>query len=194
MNDFKKIFHYITFARIFLLFAILISIFSCQTKVATDLPAEMLKNTVLPAVEALNFETFISDSLVVKYHMQTPRLLIFDDPKNPYKDFPDGFVFQKYDLNRKVISQMSGNHGKYFELQKRWEANGNVVLVNIQGDTLRSEELKYEEAQDLISSEKFVSIKKGDQYFTGDGGFKSDAQMSKWSFFGSKGHVYVKEQ
>ena len=126
--------------------------------------------------------------------METPRLLVYDDPKNPYKDFPDGFVFQKYDLNRKIISQMSGNHGKYFELQRKWEANGNVVLVNIQGDTLRSEELKYSEADDLISSDKFVSIKKGDQYFTGDGGFKSDAQMSKWSFFRSKGHVYVKEQ
>ena len=194
MYESKKILHFITLARIFLLFAILLSIFSCQTKVATDLPAEILKNTVLPAIEALNFETFISDSLVVKYHMQTPRLLVFDDPKNPYKDFPDGFVFQKYDLNRKIISQMSGNHGKYFELQRRWEANGNVVLVNIQGDTLRSEELKYSEADDLISSDKFVSIKKGDQYFTGDGGFKSDAQMSKWSFFRSKGHVYVKEQ
>ena len=194
MNDSKKILHNITLARIFPFFAILISIFSCQTKVATDLPAEILKNTVLPTIEALNLETFFTDSLMVRYHMQTPRLLIYDDPKNPYKDFPDGFIFQKYDLNKKVISQMSGNHGKYYELQKRWEANGNVVLVNIQGDTLRSEELKYNEAQDQISSDKFVSIKKGDQYFTGDGGFKSDSQMSKWSFFRSKGHVYVKEE
>jgi LPS export ABC transporter protein LptC len=194
MNDSKKILHFKSIAWNFLFFAILLSMNSCQTKVATDLPADILKNTTLPAIEALNFETFISDSLVVKYHMETPRLLIYDDPKNPYKDFPDGFVFQKYDLNRKIISQMSGNHGKYFELQRKWEANGNVVLVNIQGDTLRSEELKYSEADDLISSDKFVSIKKGDQYFTGDGGFKSDAQMSKWSFFRSKGHVYVKEQ
>lgn len=194
MNDSEKILHYINIARILLFFAIVTSFISCQTKVATDIPAEILKNTVLPTIEALNFETFYSDSLVVRYHMQTPRLLIYDDPKNPYKDFPDGFIFQKYDLNRKIISQMSGNHGKYYDLQKRWEANGNVVLVNIQGDTLRSEELKYSEADDLISSDQFVSIKKGDQYFTGDGGFKSDSQMSKWSFFRSKGHVYVKEE
>ena len=194
MKKFNKIFHLIALVRIPLCLVIFIGVISCQTKVSSDIPQEVLKNAHLPAVEALNFETFISDSGVVKYHMQTPRLLVYDDPKNPYKDFPDGFIFQKYDINRKIISQMSGNHGKYYESQKKWEANGNVVLVNIQGDTLRSEELKYNEAEDLISSDQFVSIKKGDQYITGAGGFKSDAQMSKWSFYKNKGHLYVKEE
>lgn len=194
MRDFKKIVQLVALARIVLFFAILISVISCQTKVSSDVPPEVLKNANLPAVEALNFETFYSDSGVVKYHMQTPRLLIYDDPKKPYKDFPEGFIFQKYDLNRKIISQMSGNHGKYFDLEKKWEANGNVVLVNIQGDTLRSEELKYSETDDLVSSDQFVSIKKGDQYITGAGGFKSDAQMSKWSFYRNKGHLYVKDE
>ena len=194
MKKIIKIFHLIALTRIPLCFAIIIGVISCQTKVSSDIPQEVLKNALLPSVEALNFETFYSDSGVVKYHMQTPRLLIYDDPKNPYKDFPDGFIFQKYDLNRKIISQMSGNHGKYFDLQRRWEANGNVVLVNIQGDTLRSEELKYNEAEDLISSDQFVSIKKGDQYITGAGGFKSDSQMSKWYFYKNKGHLYVKEE
>lgn len=194
MNKSKNTLYFLTLARIFLFFAILITVLSCQTKVAADLPAEVLKNTTLPSVEALNFETFYSDSGVVKYHMQTARLLIYDDPKKPYKDFPEGFIFQKYDLNRKIISQMSGDHGKYYDLEKRWEANGNVVLVNIQGDTLRTEELKYNEAEDLIFSDQFVSIKKGDQYITGAGGFKSDSQMSKWSFFKNKGHLYVKEE
>lgn len=194
MKNVKKIFHLIALARIPFCLAILIIVISCQTKVSSDIPQEVLKNAHLPAVDAQNFETFYSDSGVVKYHLQTPRLLIYDDPKSPYKDFPDGFTFQKYDLNRKIISQMSGNHGKYFDLEKRWEANGNVVLVNIQGDTLRSEELKYNETQDLISSDQFVSIKKGDQYITGAGGFKSDSQMSKWYFYKNKGHLFVKEE
>jgi LPS export ABC transporter protein LptC len=194
VNDSNKIVQLVALARIALCFAILITVISCQTKVSSDVPPEVLKNANLPAVEAVNFETFYSDSLVVKYHLQAPRLLLYDDPKNPYKDFPEGFIFQKYDLNRKIISQMSGNRGKYYDLEKRWEAYGNVILVNIQGDTLRTEELKYSEINDLISSDQFVSIKKGDQYITGAGGFKSDAQMSKWSFYRNKGHLYVKEE
>lgn len=164
---------------------------ACRTKVSTDIPTDLLKSNKLLAMEANNFETFVTDSGVVKYHLQTPKLLIYDDPKEPYKDFPDGFSLQKYDSDRKIISQLSGNHGKYFDLEKKWEANGNVVLVNSEGDTLRSEELKYHETEDLIFSDQFVSIKKGDQYITGSGGFKSDSQMTRWSFMKTKGHIYV---
>jgi len=145
----------------------------------------------MATMEALNFETFYSDSGVVKYHLQTPKLLSYDDPKQPYNDFPEGFLLQRYDINKKIVSQMSGNHGKYFINERQWEAHGNVVLVNSEGDTLRSEELKYHQAEDLIFSDQFVSIKKGDQYITGTGGFKSDSQMSKWSFMKTKGHLFV---
>ena len=177
--------------RAFLVLWMIVVIFSCQTKVSTDIPPELLNNTKLATMEATNFETFYSDSGVVKYHLQAPKLFIYEDQKPRYKDFPDGFIMQRYDINKKIISQMSGNHGKYYDDEKKWEANGNVVLVNSQGDTLRSEELKYHETEDLIFSDQFVSIKKGDQYITGTGGFKSDSQMSKWAFIKTKGHLYV---
>jgi LPS export ABC transporter protein LptC len=164
---------------------------SCRSKVSTDIPSELLNSKTLPAMEAVDFETFYSDSGVVKYHLKAPKLLIYDDPKQPYNDFPEGFLMQRYDLNKKIISEMSGNRGKYFEKEKRWEANGNVVLVNSEGDTLRSEELKYHQIEDLIYSDQFVSIKKGDHYITGSGGFKSDTQMTNWSFFKTKGHLYM---
>jgi len=181
----------VNFALFTLLLPVVLLFFSCQTKVSADISTELMKSTKFLAMEAINFETFVTDSGVVKYHLQTPRLLIYDDPKEKYKDFPDGFLLQKYDLNRKIISQLSGNHGKYFDDEKKWEANGNVVMVNSEGDTLRSEELKYHETEDLIFSDQFVSIKKGDQYITGSGGFKSDSQMTKWSFMKTQGHIYV---
>lgn len=177
--------------RTLLFLPALLLFLSCQTKVKTDIPPELLTNKELPFLEATNFDSFITDSGVVRYHLVAPKLLIYDDPKRPYKDFPDGFIFQKYDLNRKIISQMSGNKGKYYDLEKKWEAFGNVVLLNSQGDTLKSEELKYHEKEDLIFSDQFVSIKKGDQYLSGSGGFKSDTQMTKWSFIKTKGKLYV---
>ncbi len=189
-----KITTYLLLSRIALFAVTMLLFYSCQTKVSADLPPELLKNAKRPPVDAINFETFYSDSGVVKYHLLTPRLLIYDDPKQPYHDFPDGFIFQKYDINKKIISQMSGNQGKYFDNEKRWEANGNVVLVNIDGDTLRSEELNYHEAEDLIYSDKFVSMKKGEQNLFGAGGFRSDSQMTKWSFFKNKGNLYLKEE
>jgi LPS export ABC transporter protein LptC len=182
------------FGRMMSCFVTLLIFYSCQTKVAADLPTELLKNIKQPSMVATDFETFYTDSGVVKYHLQTPKLVIYDDPKQPYKDFPEGFVFHKYDQNRKIISQMSGNRGKYFDREKIWEAEGNVVLVNSEGDTLRSEELKYHEAEDLIFSDQFVSIKKGENTIKGAKGFKSDSQMSKYTFYKNTGDFNVKEQ
>lgn len=182
-----------TFGSIVIGLIVILMISACQTKVSTDIPADLLNDTKKLDMEATNFETFYSDSGVVKYHLQAPKLLVYDNEKPPYKDFPDGFIMQRYDLNRKIISQLSGNHGKYFVNEKRWEASGNVILINSEGDTLRSEELKYNQAEDLIFSDQFVSIKKGDQNFFGNGGFKSDTQMTKWTFFKTTGHLYMKE-
>ena len=67
-------------------------------------------------------------------------------------------------------------------------------MVNNKGDTLRTEELNYLTQEDKIYTEKFVSIKKGDQFITGTGGFESDTQMSKWTFKKTQGHIYVEEK
>lgn len=190
----RRGFGYQFVVRMVILLPLACMLLSCETKVSADLPPELLKNANMPSVEALNFETFYTDSGIVKYHLQTPKLLLFDEAKPRYKDFPDGFIFQRYDKNKKVISQLSGNKGKYYDDERKWEANGNVVLVNSKGDTLRSEELKYHEKEDLIFSEQFVSIKKGDQTLFGNGGFKSDTQMTKWSFIKTTGHIYVEGQ
>jgi LPS export ABC transporter protein LptC len=167
---------------------------SCQSKVATDIPNDLIEKKALPSMDAVDFETTFIDSGVVRYHLKTPRLLEFSQEKIPYREFPGGFHLQEYDRNKKIISELSANYGKEFIKEGKWLATGNVVLVNNKGDTLRTEELNYIAKDDLIYTDKFVSIKKEDQYFDGTGGFKSDTQMKKWSFIRTKGHVYMEEE
>jgi LPS export ABC transporter protein LptC len=174
--------------------AIFISCISCQTKVATDIPPDLIEKKAIPSVDAVNFETNFIDSGVVRYHLKTPRLLVFSQEKTPYREFPDGFLLQEYDNNKKIISELSANYGKEYINEGKWLATGKVVMVNNKGDTLRTEELNYIAKEDLIYTDKFVSIKKGDQFITGSGGFKSDAQMTKWSFLKTKGHVYMEDK
>jgi LPS export ABC transporter protein LptC len=178
--------------------SLLLVIFSCQSKVSTDLPPGLIEKKVLPVAEVVNFETTYNDSGVIRYHLTAPRLLNFQQQRNPakeaYYEFPEGFHLQKYDQSGKTESEMSGNYGKVLWDQKLWYASGNVIMINNKGDTLRTEELNFDEKKDLIYTDKFVSIKKGDQYFTGSGGFRSDAQMTKWTFMKAQGHVYLEDE
>lgn len=171
-----------------------LSISSCNPKVASEIPSDLISNKKTPSVEATDFQTTYTDSGVLRYFLKTPKLLIFELEKSPYKEFPEGFHLQQYDVNKKIISELSANYGKNLEREQKWLATGNVVMVNNKGDTLRTEELNYLIKEDRIFTDKFVSIKKGDQDITGTGGFESDSQMTKWTFKKTKGHIYVEEQ
>jgi LPS export ABC transporter protein LptC len=189
----KKIQYCRTISFVILYLAVILLILSCNAKVASDLPSELLSSKKTPSVEATDFQTFYTDSGIVRYYLKTPKLLIFDQEKSPYKEFPEGFNLQQFDANKKIISELSANYGKNLEHEEKWLATGNVIMVNIKGDTLRTEELIYLIKEDRIYTEKFVNIKRGDQNITGTGGFESDSQMSKWTFKKTKGHIYVDE-
>ena len=168
-------------------------ILSCSTKVS-DIPSDLISNKKMPTFEATDFQTSYTDSGIVKDFLKTPKLLKFEREKAPYMEFPEGFHLQRFDANKKIISELSANYGKNFEIEQKWLATGNVVMVNDKGDTLRTEELIYLIKEDKIYSDKFVSIKKGDNDITGTGGFESDAQMTKWEFKKTQGHIYVEQE
>lgn len=169
-------------------------VLSCSTKVSSELASELINPKKMPNVEATDFQTFYTDSGIVRFFLGTPKLLIFDQEKYPYKEFPEGFHLRQFDENKKIISELSANYGKNFEREQKWLATGNVVMVNDKGDTLRTEELIYLIEEDKIYSDKFVSIKKGGQNIVGTGGFESDTQMKRWAFKKTKGQIYLEEQ
>jgi len=179
---------------LFLSWGITMLIFSCSSKVASDLPADLISTKKPPSIEATDFQTTTTDSGVVSYFLKTPKLLIYDQEKIPYKEFPEGFHLQQFDKNKKIISELSANYGKNFEIEHKWLATGNVVMVNNKGDTLRTEELIYLEKEEKIYSDKFVSINKGGDILDGSGGFESDTQMTKYTFYNIKGKTYFNEK
>ncbi len=171
-----------------------IFILSCSSKVASDIPTDLITIKRPPTIEATNFQTFFTDSGVVRYFLKTPKLLKFEQEKEPYTEFPEGFHLQQFDANKKVISELSANYGKNFEVEQKWLATGNVVMVNNKGDTLRTEELIYLIKEEKIYTDKFVNIKKEGQNFSGAGGFESDTQMTRWIFKRTKGTIYVDDK
>ena len=129
---------------IVLFIGVVIIFISCQSKVSTDIPPDLLENKAIPATDAVNFETTFIDSGIVRYYLKTPRLLVFSEEKIPYREFPEGFLLQEFDQNKIIRSELSANYGKEFIKVGKWLATGNVVLVNNKGDTLRTEELNYD--------------------------------------------------
>jgi LPS export ABC transporter protein LptC len=143
-----------------------------------------------PAVTAEGFEMIHSDSTVIRYKMKTPELIRFEDDNDPFMEFPQGILIEQFDSKMQITSSISSNYARYYEKERKWIAKNNVVAVNAQNDTLKTEELIREEGKGKIYSEQFVKIIRKDQILTGIG-FESDEQMTNWKIKKPKGTLYV---
>jgi LPS export ABC transporter protein LptC len=144
----------------------------------------------LPILEAINFETMVTDSGQVRYFLKAPKLLQFEDEGRDYIEFPEGMELIKFDENKKIISSITADYAKQFVAEDKWEAKNNVIATNAQGDTLKTEHLIWEEKKELIYTEEFVKIIRTDQIITGIG-FTSDQKLQNWKIKNPKGTIYI---
>ena len=144
----------------------------------------------LPIQEATNFETLVSDSGQIRYNLQAPKLLRFDNDGQGFYEFPEGVKILKYNDQKQIVSSLRADYAKQFIKEDRWEAKNNVVVTNIQGDTLKTEHLIWDEKAKEIHTEEYVKIIRDDQIITGIG-LTSDMDMLNWKIKKPKGILYV---
>lgn len=102
-----------------------------------------------------------------------------EEDEIPYTEFPKGVKIEQFGPNMKISSEMTSDYAQYFEREGKWIAKNNVVVVNQKGDTLKTEELTWENKTGKIYSDKFVKIIGKDQIINGIG-FESDQNMNNW--------------
>lgn len=144
----------------------------------------------LPIQEATNFEILSTDSGVVRYSLKAPKLLRYENNGQSYTEFPEGVKIIKFDDQKKIVSSLTADYAKQFVKENRWEAKNNVVVTNIQGDSLKTEHLIWDEKNEKIFTEEYVKIIREDQIITGIG-LTSDQDMLNWKIKNPKGVLYV---
>jgi LPS export ABC transporter protein LptC len=161
---------------------------SCENDIAKIKTLAVTED--LPAGTAEGFEMLASDSTVIRFKMQTPELIMHSNEKDPYTEFPKGVKIEKYDAKMNIVSSLTAQYAKNFTSDDRWEAKNNVVAVNLQGDTLKTEYLVYDTRKQKIYSDQFVKIIRKDQIITGVG-FESNQDFTSYHIKNPTGHVYV---
>jgi LPS export ABC transporter protein LptC len=168
---------------------IAVMFFSCQNKNIEQIKA-FSHPPGSPEVIAENLDLLYSDSTIIRFRLKCPKLLIFQDEDEPYKEFPNGFQIEQYDRNKKITSSIKASYGKYYEKKELWEAKQNVIAITEKGDSLKTELLFWDEKKEIIYTDQFVKIIQKEQIITGIG-FESDLQMKKWKIIKPKGTVVI---
>ncbi len=143
-----------------------------------------------PTMIAEDFETIRSDSTIITHKMNAPKMIRFEDDKKPFLEFPEGVHIQQFDKKMNIISSIQADYAKYFEKEQKWIAKNNVIAVNADNDTLKTDELTRDEGKGKIYSEQFVKIIRKDQIITGIG-LEADQDLSHWKILNPKGTLYI---
>lgn len=133
----------------------------------------------IPDMLAEDYVMTYTDSAKVIFRLTTPLMVGDKDiDENSYTEFPKGFFIEKFDSNGDIIQQIYADYGKDYTEEKKMDARGNVVVVNIDGDSLYTEHLVYFKDREEIFSDVYVKIVQQDRVITGIG-MKSDIDFKK---------------
>jgi len=145
------------------------------------------------AVErGVNISINYTDSGYVKARMFAPLLERYNNEERMESEMPDGITAYFYDADGKINSYIKSKYAARKERERTITARNNVMVVNNKGDTLRTEELIWDEKTDKIYTDKYVNITTPDQIIMGTG-LESNTAFTRYRIFNIKGTVSLKQ-
>ena len=106
--------------------------------------------------------------------------------------FPNGLSAEIYQKDGTINSWLRAGYGENQRKSNEILVQDNVLLYNTEGDTLRAEELIWDQDEKILKTEKFVRMTSDGQLIYGFG-FRSKEDFSEWEIKAFKGMVEVEE-
>jgi LPS export ABC transporter protein LptC len=148
-------------------------VISCENKIPVIPKSELLS---LPSLTAKDFETVFNDSGRLQIIMSAPLMEQYSNTDLPYTEFKLGIKVIFYDGLKEPSGKVTAKYAKFNKTDNTWELKDSVVVINQNSDKLETEVLYWNQAKDLIYTDRFVKISNEDQVIHGFG-FESDSHL-----------------
>lgn len=127
--------------------------------------------------EAKNIETYLSQGSVMKAKLVAPYMLR-SSSDTTFVEFPKSLHVDFFDSTGKVDSHLDSKYGKYFESLNKVYLRDSVLVYNLQGDSMRSPDLWWDQNTQRIYTDKKVWVRKGGTILNGQNGMESRQDLS----------------
>lgn len=129
---------------------------------------------------AKEVEILYSDSARVRVRITAPELLNRVNRESPKQEFLKGIKVEFLDENLNVTSILTAKTAYREEFKKHIIARDSVVLLSKNQERLETNELYWNEEQELLTTEKFVKITKPGEVIFGYG-LDANQDFSHWT-------------
>ena len=166
-------------------------LFACENPMETI--RELTTLDTIPAEIAKDVRIIFSDSAKIQMVLTSPLIYQIGGDK-PYIEFPEGLHIKTYDQNNNLVSELTADYGKRYEMEKRMEVERNVIVINYNTNKkLLTERLIWDEYTRKIYNNVFVTIIEEDKTFHGDS-IRADQNFDMIELFNFRGTINVKDE
>ncbi|MCB9046511.1 MAG: LPS export ABC transporter periplasmic protein LptC [Chitinophagales bacterium] len=128
-----------------------------------------------------------------KIRMYATEFIRNEVAKPPYVDMRKGLKVEFFNDSTRVESTLTAQYARWYEGKGNVLIRDSVVVVNKKGETLRTEELIWNQNVKKFYTEKFVRINTPDQVMYGDG-LEANEDFSWYRIKNPKGIVRVNKE
>jgi LPS export ABC transporter protein LptC len=146
----------------------------------------------LPVEVGTNILLNYTDSGFLKAKVFAPTLERFDNDKSNQSIMKKGITAYFYNPQKKITSYIKSKYAIRDDKARTMTVKNDVIVINIKGDTLRTETLIWDEKTNKISTNDAVKITTPDEIIYGDG-LESNTEFSQYKIFKIKGIISLKK-
>ncbi len=127
----------------------------------------------------IDVSTLISDSGVVRYRIDAPIWLVYDEAREPNWKFPEGLHMEKYDNFMRREATVDCDSALYLKNKQLWRLDGYVDIKNTAGEKFLTSQLYWDQRGQKVYSDSFIHIERADRIIEGYG-FESNDRMTQY--------------
>ena len=143
--------------------------------------------------EGKNIESYLSQESKVKAKLTAPLMLRYESDTIVI-EFPRTLHIDFYDDSTKIESWVDSKHGKYFESLDKAYLWDSVVVINVNGDTLKSSDLWWDQNTKLFYTNKYAEYRTKDKQIFPSKGLEVTQDFKRITFKQPTGIVHVSDK
>ncbi len=148
-----------------------------------------MQENKLSVDEVKSVTSYLSQGGRMKAKLTAPLMLRYFDSV-PRVEFPNSLHVDFYNDSMQIESYLDAKKAWYYEQQSRILLSDSVVVIRIDGDTLKTNELYWEQNLHKLYTTKDVEIRQKTKIIFGKG-FQSDEQLRNFTIDTPKGFLFV---
>jgi len=141
--------------------------------------------------EAKNVESYLSQAGTVKAKLTSPYMLRVQ-ADSPYMEFPRTMHVDFYNDSTVIESTVDARYAKYVEFDHKVLLRDSVLVQSIKnGDTLRTQELWWDQDKKEFYTDKPAHVYQRDKIIFAKNGLRAAQDLTSYTFYSSSGPMLV---